>query len=80
MRRVRWSELDASARDVLLRRPAQSVAVEVSASVASLIDAVRRDGDAALRALTLRFDGADLDAFAVPPPRSTSPTRRYPMR
>ncbi|TZF88467.1 histidinol dehydrogenase, partial [Cognatilysobacter lacus] len=67
MRRVRWSELDAVAREDVLRRPAQSVAAEVSASVAGLIATVRRDGDDALRELTRRFDGVQLDTFAVLP-------------
>ena len=67
MRRVRWSDLDAAARVELLRRPAQVVATDVSAAVAELIAAVRRDGDAALRDLTRRFDGAELAAFDVTP-------------
>jgi histidinol dehydrogenase len=67
MRRVRWSELDAAAREALLQRPAQTVAAEVSASVASLIDEVRRGGDDALRALTRRFDAAEIEAFEIAP-------------
>ncbi|AXK72235.1 histidinol dehydrogenase [Lysobacter sp. TY2-98] len=65
MKRVRWSELDAAARDALLRRPAQVVADDVRASVADLIAQVRRDGDVALRALTSRFDGIALERFEV---------------
>lgn len=67
MKRVRWSDLDAAARVDLLRRPAQVVAADVSAAVADLIAEVRRDGDDALRALTRRFDGADLTSFDVTP-------------
>ncbi|WP_133480114.1 histidinol dehydrogenase [Cognatilysobacter segetis] len=67
MRRVRWSDLDAAAREALLRRPAQVVAADVTASVAGLIAEVRRDGDDALRALTRRFDGAEPDVFEVAP-------------
>lgn len=65
MRRVRWSELDAAARDALLRRPAQQVAAEVTAAVASLIAQVREGGDAAVRALTARFDGVHLARFEL---------------
>ncbi|WP_133498536.1 histidinol dehydrogenase [Cognatilysobacter terrigena] len=65
MKRVRWSDLDAAARGELLRRPAQIVADDVTASVAALIAQVRRDGDVALRALTSRFDGIELDRFEV---------------
>ncbi len=35
-------------------------------AVAAIIDAVRREGDAAVRSLTARFDGADLDSLVVP--------------
>lgn len=67
MKPVRWSELGSDARAELLRRPAQSVAAEVTAAVAALVAQVRNDGDAAVRALTERFDGVALDAFAVEP-------------
>ena len=67
MKRVRWSDLDAAARVDLLRRPAQVVAADVSAAVADLIAEVRRDGDDAVRALTRRFDRADLASFDVTP-------------
>ncbi len=57
LRRVDWAALDAPARrawvDAL--RPA-----EPDADVSAILDDVRRRGDAALRELTARFDGADL--------------------
>ncbi|MGY3264346.1 histidinol dehydrogenase [Lysobacter sp. HA35] len=65
MKRIRWSELDAAAREDALRRPAQRVAEDVASSVAALIAQVRRDGDAALRELTTRFDGVDIGRFEV---------------
>lgn len=67
MKRVRWSELGAVARAEALRRPAQSVAADVGAAVAVLLAQVRNDGDAAVRALTERFDGVALDTLAVGP-------------
>lgn len=65
MRRVRWSDLDDATRTALLQRPAQAVSADVAASVAALIAQVRRDGDAAVRALTSRFDGVEPDAFEL---------------
>ncbi|GAB1595570.1 histidinol dehydrogenase [Lysobacter claricitrinus] len=65
MKRVRWSDLDAVAREAFLRRPSQRVAEDVTSSVAALIAQVRRDGDLALRALTARFDGVEIDRFEV---------------
>jgi histidinol-phosphate aminotransferase len=55
--RVGWTDLDAAARAAWLDalRPAQP-----DADVGDIIATVRRDGDAGLRALTKRFDGADL--------------------
>jgi histidinol dehydrogenase len=55
--RTEWSRLDPGARaawaDAL--RPAPP-----AADAATIVDDVRRRGDAALRELTARFDGADL--------------------
>jgi histidinol dehydrogenase len=65
MKRIRWAETDAATREASLRRPAQVVSSEVAASVADLIARVRRDGDAAVRALTARFDGVAIDALEV---------------
>ncbi|HEY4583181.1 MAG TPA: histidinol dehydrogenase [Lysobacter sp.] len=65
MRRVRWSGLDAAAREDMLRRPSQRVAQDVAASVAELVSKVRREGDAALRELTLRFDRVEPSRFEV---------------
>jgi histidinol dehydrogenase len=79
MRRVRWSDLDATAREALLRRPAQVVAAEVTASVAQLIAEVRRGDDDALRTLTRRFDHAELDTFEVPPAAFDSAATQLPM-
>lgn len=62
---VRWKELPPAAQAQLLRRPIQAVQDEVQASVASIIDQVRADGDSALRALTRRFDGVEVAEPAV---------------
>lgn len=65
MKTLRWSDMDASARAQALRRPARAVQDEVQASVASIIEQVRADGDGALRALTRRFDGVEVGVFEV---------------
>ena len=65
MKRVDWSALDAPGRAAVLRRPVQDTAAEVGATVAGIIDAVARGGDAAVRELGRRFDGVDLDDARV---------------
>ncbi|MFA6984808.1 MAG: histidinol dehydrogenase [Arenimonas sp.] len=65
MKTLRWSDMDANARAQALRRPAQAVQEEVQASVTSIIEQVRADGDGALRALTRRFDGVEVGVFEV---------------
>lgn len=58
-----WRALDAAERAALLRRPARANSAEVRASAQQIIDAVRRDGDAALA----RF-GREFDRVAVESP------------
>jgi len=60
-----WAALDDAARDAALRRPTRESDAAVQASVARIFDQVAADGDGALRALTRRFDGAQLADFAV---------------
>ena len=65
MNRVDWTRLDAAAREVVLRRPAQVVAADVQRSVTEIIAAVCSDGDAALRSLSRKFDAAPVTDFEV---------------
>lgn len=65
MRLLLWKALSDAERRAALARPAQSSRPDVASSVGDIIAAVRRDGDAALRDLTERFDGVRLDALAV---------------
>ena len=65
MNRLVWSELDAGARAAVLTRPVQAVAEQTRATVAELMNAVRTRGDAALREITARFDGAAPERFEV---------------
>ena len=62
---LEWATLDDRARQAALRRPALRPSNELTATVARIIAQVRADGDAALRALTRRFDGCELSGFAV---------------
>ncbi|QCO67802.1 histidinol dehydrogenase [Luteimonas yindakuii] len=63
--RVRWSALDNAERLRVLQRPVRDGAQALAQSVAAIVDEVRRDGDAALRAITARLDGVELQAFEV---------------
>ncbi len=65
MKPILWKNLSATARTAALLRPAQAAQPSVAATVRMIIAAVRRDGDAALRRLTRRFDGAELRSFRV---------------
>lgn len=65
MNRLQWNQLDAAAQADALQRPVQAVAARTRESVAALIAAVREDGDAALREISLRFDSIAPDSFEV---------------
>jgi len=60
-----WTSLSQAGRQAALERPAQRDAKRVAAAAREIIDAVRRDGDAALIELTDRFDGVRLAELAV---------------
>ncbi len=65
MRIVRWSSLSKDERRAVMQRPARRDAARTDAEVRAIVDAVRRGGDAALRDLTRRFDGAEVGALEV---------------
>lgn len=65
MNRLQWSQLSDSEQEQALQRPVQAVAARTRESVAALIAAVRDDGDAALREISLRFDGVAPASFEV---------------
>ena len=65
---IDWQLQDAAAREALLRRPTRDTDDAVQSRVARIVDQVRADGDGALRALTRRFDGAELATFEVGEP------------
>ena len=65
MNRLEWTRLDDAARRDALRRPVQEVATATREAVAALLADVSERGDAALREITARFDGVDLETFEV---------------
>jgi histidinol dehydrogenase len=64
-RRIIWSTLSAAEQAAALHRPAQGNAAEVMQKTQAIVDEVRSGGDAALRTLTEKFDGAKLQALQV---------------
>lgn len=60
-----WNQLSAAEQAAALTRPVQTVAAQTRQAVADLIAEVRAGGDAALRAITQRFDGVAPDSFEV---------------
>jgi histidinol dehydrogenase len=61
---IRWDELDASAQERLLQRPA-AAQPGIAESVADILRLVRDGGDAALAELTRRFDGVAPAALEI---------------
>lgn len=62
-----WDALDRAGRCAALERPALKSRQDVASAAQAIIGQVRAQGDAALRALTLRFDDASLMDLAVSP-------------
>ncbi len=60
-----WNGLDTEARAAALSRPASGADGSLAGSVAGILEAVRRRGDAALAEFTERFDGAAPGALRV---------------
>ena len=62
---LEWDSLDERARRAALARPGEGTSARILDDVRRIVDAVRRDGDAALRRLTLELDGAAPSTFEV---------------
>lgn len=65
MRILDWNSSSSAEQTAALQRPALQEAARVNAAVRGIVERVRREGDAALFALTQQFDGAGLEALAV---------------
>ena len=61
-----WTDLTEAERADTLRRGTAAAGPEVRAGVADILEQVRTRGDAAVRELTARLDGADVDDLEVP--------------
>jgi histidinol dehydrogenase len=60
-----WSDLQAAEKDAILARPAVNSDSTIRGDVTAIVAAVRAGGDDAIRKLTRRFDGADLETVRV---------------
>jgi histidinol dehydrogenase len=67
MRILEWKSLSGAQREEALRRPALRDAPAVADAARSIIESVRRDGDAAVLALTEKFDAVRLGRLQVTP-------------
>jgi histidinol dehydrogenase len=70
-----WHSLSAAQRSAALRRPGQFDGMRVFGAVRDIIERVRREGDAALLALTEQFDGVRLEALQATPQEFASAER-----
>lgn len=66
MRTLIWSELDSTAREAALTRPAIAASATIATAVRAILDEVRSNGDAAVIALTERFDKQTLTQLRLP--------------
>ena len=64
-KRANWNTLDADQRQILLQRPAVADDTAIREGVLAILGEVKVGGDDALRALTARLDGVELDDLRV---------------
>src|ERR1700750_1800452 len=76
MQVLNWHALSADERAAALARPAQRDAPQVAATARRIIEQVRREGDAALYALSASLDGATLDALETTAGESAAAERQ----
>jgi histidinol dehydrogenase len=65
MQILKWQDLDAAGRAQALARPTAALQPRTLMQAQAIIDAVRTEGDAALRRCTLDFDGITLGELQV---------------
>jgi len=75
-----WDDLNDAARSALLSRPATRDDESVRVTAAEIIQSVRSGGDAALRAMTSKFDGTELDQLKVSENELAAATRELKPR
>lgn len=62
---IRWVDCNEEQQRALLMRPAIAASSSISTAVSDIIDQVRQEGDAALQALSRRFDKTEIDSVRV---------------
>jgi histidinol dehydrogenase len=67
MRIFDWQQLDAEGRRAALARPAAALLPRMLQQAQAIIDAVRGEGEPAVRRYTREFDGVEPDDFRVSP-------------
>jgi len=67
MKFIEWKSAPGAERRAALARPAAESRAEVVAQAGEIIEAVRAEGDAAVRRFTQKFGGPALDDLRVPP-------------
>lgn len=65
MRTVTWQTLGDEQQNAVLQRPAIAEGANITAAVSAVVDKVKKDGDAALKELTAKFDGVELENIRV---------------
>ena len=69
---------DKEALLTMLQKRASSISAGVEAAVTEILDRVRREGDAAVRVYTRRFDGVDLELYTMEPSLAASIAAKAP--
>ena len=76
--RYEWSKLDQTRREQLYRRVEAAISPEVMAAVREVLDAVQREGDAALIRYSEKFDKAELQGGTLRVTEEEFHSRRGP--
>ncbi|HVY64689.1 MAG TPA: histidinol dehydrogenase [Gammaproteobacteria bacterium] len=75
-----WKQLSSDRQNALLARPALKNDAALAARVTEIVARVRREGDAALRALTAQHDRVTLDSLEVGPAEFAAAEQRLDER
>ena len=62
---IDWDSLDEAGRTEILRRPAVMAGERISAVVKDILDNVEKNGDAALREYSAKFDRTEVKNFRI---------------
>lgn len=66
METIIWRDLSSSAQKQALERPAQAIAGQITTAVNAIREAVEREGDKAIIALTEKFDHVKVESLLLP--------------